>query len=872
MARGSALWIRAGALPVGVPAAPPKSATGLPLIALGAAYALADAPTEDAARWREVISRTGGDLSSAREIPPIVSLYADDVAAPKIADAWRRGPDLHAAVASLQASRAARLVRFAPIDVRDDPRLAVLLAVTSLQQGGAERVVLDLHHELGALGIRARIAALGRPTRVSFPAPADLIDLSASASASFASRLDALGGAAITEGFDLVHAHLLSGEDLARLGRHRVPIAVTVHNARAGWPAGLGDLTREHAALLIACSLDAEADLRAAGLAVPARTAWNGVDVAGLRPSARSRSKGAEFRRARGLDAADAVLLSVANPRPQKRLERLPAVLVAAGEALARRGFGGRAHLVIAGDADPRAEPGASSARALRQAIDDHGVRDRVHLEGSLTDLAPALAAADVLVSVSAHEGLSLAHLEALAADLPLVATDAGGTREIAPGHPAVAVLPADAAAAEIGEAVARFVLGRPESAASLVSQGFSRARMASRYASLYPRVVAAAERRGPGRGLVLVTNNFSTGGAQSSARRLLGALAADGVPVRAVVLEEQPAHPTPGRRALESSGVPVLAIPDGLDPAAGVGLLLDHLDADPPAAVLFWNALAEHKIRIADALLDVPIFDVSPGEMYFASLDRWLARPHPGLPYRDARAYGSRLAGVIVKYEAEAARAALVLGAPVHVIPNGVPLPALPARSARRDGPFVFGTAARLSPQKKLEALLDALREAAPHLPPHELRIAGGPERGAEGHAEVLRDRARGLSVSFVGEVANGGAFLADLDAFAMISEPAGCPNASLEAMAAGLAVVATDVGGASEQIEDGVTGRLVPRDDVAALAAALVDVAGDRGRAQRMGEAGRARAEARFDLARMVAGYRRVCLSGPSSRPPAS
>ena len=684
--------------------------------------------------------------------------------------------------------------------------------------------------------------------------------------------MDALGRVAITEGFDLVHAHLLSGDDLARLGRHRVPVAVTVHNARAGWPAGLADLTRDHAALLIACSLDAEADLRAAGLAVPVRTAWNGVDVASLRPSARSRSKGAEFRRARGIDAGDAVLLSVANPRPQKRLERLPAVLVAAGEALARRGFVGRVHLVIAGDADPRGEPGASSARALRQAIDDHGVRDRVHLEGSLTDIAPALAAADVLVSVSAHEGLSLAHLEALAADLPLVATDAGGTREIAPGHPAVAVLPADAAAAEIAEAVARFVLARPESAASLVSQRFSRARMASRYASLYPRVVAAAERRGPGRGLLLVTNNFSTGGAQSSARRLLGALAADGVPVRAVVLEEQPAHPTPGRRALESSGVPVLAIPDGLDPAAGVGLLLDHLDADPPAAVLFWNALAEHKIRIADALLDVPIFDVSPGEMYFASLDRWLARPHPGLPYRDARAYGSRLAGVIVKYEAEAARAALVLGAPVHVIPNGVPLPALPARSARRDGPFVFGTAARLSPQKKLEALLDALREAAPRLPPHELRIAGGPERGAEGHAEVLRDRARGLSVSFVGEVADGAAFLADLDAFAMISEPAGCPNASLEAMAAGLAVVATDVGGASEQVEDGVTGRLVQRDDVAALAAALVDVAGDRGRAQRMGAAGRARAEARFDLARMVADYRRVCLSEPSSRPPAS
>ena len=56
----------------------------------------------------------------------------------------------------------------------------------------------------------------------------------------------------------------------------------------------------------------------------------------------------------------------------------------------------------------------------------------------------PALAAADALVSVSAHEGLSLAHLEALAAGLPVIATDAGGTRELAWNNPAIRVLPLD--------------------------------------------------------------------------------------------------------------------------------------------------------------------------------------------------------------------------------------------------------------------------------------------------------------------------------------------------------------------------------------------------------------------------------------------
>ena len=105
-------------------------------------------------------------------------------------------------------------------------------------------------------------------------------------------------------------------------------------------------------------------------------------------------------------------------------------------------------------------------------------------------------------------------------------------------------------------------------------------------------------------------------------------------------------------------------------------------------------------------------------------------------------------------------------------------------------------------------------------------------------------------------------GPFLAGLDLFAMISEPAGCPNASLEAMAAGLPVVATDFGGAAEQVIDGVTGRLVPPRDAAALAAALTDLAADPNRRRECGAAGRARAEALFDLRRMVADYRRVCL----------
>src|SRR6266536_3564751 len=97
---------------------------------------------------------------------------------------------------------------------------------------------------------------------------------------------------------------------------------------------------------------------------------------------------------------------------------------------------------------------------------------------------------------------------------------------------------------------------------------------------------------------------------------------------------------------------------------------------------------------------------------MYYESLARELARGRPGLPFRSAADYGTRLAGVIVKYSGEAERAARTLGAAVHVIPNGVPLPAaVPARPATGSArPLVIGTLARLDPRKKVHELIEAV------------------------------------------------------------------------------------------------------------------------------------------------------------------
>ncbi len=170
------------------------------------------------------------------------------------------------------------------------------------------------------------------------------------------------------------------------------------------------------------------------------------------------------------------------------------------------------------------------------------------------------------------------------------------------------------------------------------------------------------------------------------------------------------------------------------------------------------------------------------------------------------------------------------------------------------------IGTAARLSPQKKLEDLIAAIRKCHRRLPPYELLIAGEAETGGDEYAQSLRRLANHLPVKFVGEQRDVRSFLHGLDLFVMISEPAGCPNASLEALAEAVPVVATDHGGAAEQVIDGVTGRLTPRGDNAALAEAIADLASDSEQRAKLAAAGRAHVQENFSLDRMLAQYRKL------------
>ena len=376
---------------------------------------------------------------------------------------------------------------------------------------------------------------------------------------------------------------------------------------------------------------------------------------------------------------------------------------------------------------------------------------------------------------------------------------------------------------------------------------------MTERHADLFRRVarLKPAKRRG----LVLVTNQFLVGGAQSSARRLLEALVGLGVSVRAATIDERRDRPSAGCVALVRAGIDVYAAARGVDAMGAARDISAFIDRQEPEAVLLWDLPAEHKLAIADLSLGRAIWDVSAGERWYTELDAYFEKPRVGLPYLRGRDYGRLLRGAVVPYDAEKKRMDAALGVRVDVIAPGVFVPARPVRRPSGET-IVVGTLARITPEKKLEQLIDAAKKLANV----EVRICGPVID--QRYADTLNRLAIGAAVTFVPELKDASGFFSEIDIFASISEPAGISNALLEAMAAGLPVVATDHGGAREQIAHRETGLIVARNDAEGLAGALRELADDRERRERLGDRAHERAKDRFDIQRAAEAYARLCL----------
>jgi len=344
-------------------------------------------------------------------------------------------------------------------------------------------------------------------------------------------------------------------------------------------------------------------------------------------------------------------------------------------------------------------------------------------------------------------------------------------------------------------------------------------------------------------------------------------------------------AAPAAGRRAASPGGpggvcggadspdpLPVswtVPIPDRLDPvalarsAAALRLLIGRFGPDIVHAHGFKAGVAA---RLAAAGTGRPVVYTVHG---------WPGPAAGAAAGRAGRGFALRcgeraLAPLTSRYIAVSRRLAAYLtgelGLPparVRVIYNGVDTVRF-APGGPGDGPqralgipataLCVGMAGRLAAEKGVADFLAMAARLAPAWPAARFLVAGdGPLAGA------LRGRAARLGlggrVTLLGHCSDMPAFLASLDVFVLPSRSEGMGLALLEAMAAGRAVVATDVGGVAEAISTGRDGILVPPGDDGALARAVTGLLANPGLRRRLGRAARRTVEEGFGLARAVA-----------------
>lgn len=194
----------------------------------------------------------------------------------------------------------------------------------------------------------------------------------------------------------------------------------------------------------------------------------------------------------------------------------------------------------------------------------------------------------------------------------------------------------------------------------------------------------------------------------------------------------------------------------------------------------------------------------------------------------------------------------------PVLVIPNGVDVARFrPAEKRTADATVRIGFVGRLVHQKGVDVLVKALALLEPELPLVVDIVGDGPNRPALQQLALslgVADRIRFLGWKSAGELPE---LYRCMDVFVLPSRDEGMPNVVLEAMASGLAVVATRVAGNEELVRHGETGLLLPAEDHRALAEALRRTVVDPDARTAMGAAGRRLVEARYTWRRVAEEY---------------
>ncbi len=376
--------------------------------------------------------------------------------------------------------------------------------------------------------------------------------------------------------------------------------------------------------------------------------------------------------------------------------------------------------------------------------------------------------------------------------------------------------------------------------------------------------------------GTLFLTENLNIGGAQRSLINLLCSLPRTDQTWLCVL---ETIYGQGYLDALEKSGVPIFSIhnsSDYLDRLERILCLIERLNV---RNVCFWNVDARLKLLLAKLLPPGPIrlIDVSPGPAFFGEMER--TRAFQRRISFLAADYWARLDHFVAKYKEGTPPGLRADGRKVVVIPNGVPAPSpaehqAPSLPHGADPCLVIGTACRIMPGKRIDFLIDMMAELNTSLPSSTLIVVGGIDPRHADYWPLLIERLHSKQVTnihFAGPHSEITPFLRLFKIFLMLADQPGCPNASLEAMAVGLPVIANSAGGTAEQVRHGVNGFLVTGDNPKEMAQHVLHLLGNKTVHRRFSAAARATATKDFPMDLMTRRYRQL-LASPTLAVPAT
>ena len=739
---------------------------------------------------------------------------------------------------------------------RGQTQLNVLLP--SLVRGGAERAVVEtmtaLRHQSG---LSQRLYVVHQSRRQYRISEGDNLKVIFSdVGADDAAAMRAIGMDVLTTGAPTIYTHLIPAQLLRHLWEMGVATIPVIQNAEPGWIGGPSAYVDRHVPFVVAVADAVAAELRAATCPKPVVTLRH--ELQRFYTPAELSLHRREIRDRYWIADNMLVIGMIGQFKSQKAYTRAVRVLERVRHHLP-------AKLMIIGGWDQEYGSGRTAYEATCRRAVELGVIADMITPGDVDPVEPYLAAFDVFLNTSIYEGLSVALLEAIQAGCPIVASDAGGNREVLPQR---AILVKDGA--DIDSYVDGILKVAHVSDRTLPRPAFESTAV-PRLWPLFARHGGSNGASGPPSGSLFLTENLQIGGPQQSLVNLLATLPARQKNV-VCILNGLPLERH--KKRLDDARIPIFSTEGAVAVMDKAEAVLNWIEILKIRNLCFWNVSPEVKLSIAKILSfrDIRLIDVSPGPMLLDELAESVSFQHR-IAFTAVQ-YFARLNCFVTKYAAGTPPPSMGMEPrKIRLIPNGVspppnfiPLPPPEFMLPRdRDPALAIGTCCRVVPDKHIELLLEMMELLSNLSPAASLTIVGGPDDRSVAYFEEMRRRVLESAlknVFFVGEQEDVLPFLEQFQIFVLFSDRQGCPNAVLEAMSMGLPIVTNRSGGVAEQVVDGVNGYLVATP--AEMAEKVIALQKNKRLRSRLGKAGRAIADKRFSMQQMAGAYEALLDEG--------